>query len=161
MTSWGSLRTSGIQKARRGTRDQNAAAKAESHVVSKYIHTKTVITSIVDMGLASVFLSLQKHHVLCNLTFENICQYTRLVKHLQNDILLPQPVEQTTFEQAPEILPRAIGLFLSKALCIPQKFMQDSWDILKDYIWECKKVALTKEDFELFKSHGWELGLSA
>ncbi|KAF8903513.1 hypothetical protein CPB84DRAFT_1835890 [Gymnopilus junonius] len=102
------------------------------------------------MSLVAVFQSLQEHHVLRNMTFEDICQYTRLVKHLESDILLPQPIEQTTFKQAPDILPQGIGIFLSK----------DSWDILKDYIWGCKEVALTKEDYGLFKLYGWELGLT-
>lgn len=113
------------------------------------------------MALASVFQRLQEHHVLRNMTFEDICQYTRLVKHLKDDILLPQPAELTEFDKAPEILPRTIGAFLGKALQIPQDFVQDSWDILKDYVWGCKKVALTNEDYALFKLHGWAVGLSA
>lgn len=110
----------------------------------------------------SSLLRLQEHHALKNMTLEHICQYIRLVQHLKDDILLAQPAELTQLspEQAHEILPPTISLFLSNALNIPQESMQDSWEILKDHIWECQKVGLMREDYEAFKLYGWKLGLS-
>ena len=111
------------------------------------------------MKLISSLLRLQEHSTLKNMTLEHVCQYIRLVQHLKNDILLAQPAE-LSLEQAPEILPPTISLFLSNALNVPQESMQDSWEILKDHIWECQKVGLMREDYDAFKLYGWKLGLS-
>lgn len=122
----------------------------------------SILSSPFTMKPISSLLRLQEHHALKNMTLEHICQYIRLVQHLKDDILLAQPAELTQLspEQAPEILPPTISLFLSNALNIPQESMQDSWEILKDHIWECQKVGLMREDYEAFKLYGWKLGLS-
>ncbi|PPQ83677.1 hypothetical protein CVT26_006236 [Gymnopilus dilepis] len=112
------------------------------------------------MDLPSAFARLQRHDALRSLSLDAICQYTRLVGHLKNDILLPQPAALTTLDEPPEVLPRAIGLFLSKVLAVPEDAVQCSWDILKEHIWSSERVGLTKEDREAFKMYGWGLGLS-
>jgi hypothetical protein len=86
-------------------------------------------------------------------------QYARLISHLKNDILLPQPLEQSDPDVPPDVLPLSLVDFLSLALKIEQEFIQDSWDILKYYVWECATVPLIYEDFELFRVFGWSRGI--
>ena len=44
---------------------------------------------------------------------------------------------------------------------IPIDAMDDCWAIFQDYVWEMPVAPLTSEDYQLFKHHGWEYGLSA
>ncbi|KAJ3497491.1 hypothetical protein NLJ89_g10345 [Agrocybe chaxingu] len=113
------------------------------------------------MRLPSVLSELQKHAFLCEMDLETLSQYARLVSALKWDILLPQPLDQSNPDCAPKVLPPSIAAFLSEALRIPQKFIQDSWDILKDYLWETEVVGLTEGDYKVFKCFGWEKGLTA
>jgi hypothetical protein len=69
---------------------------------------------------------LQKHSVLHSLKLDKLFQYSRLVCHLKRDILLPQPIEETSDSLPPDILPPTIAEFLSGALDIPAKNMQES-----------------------------------
>jgi hypothetical protein len=111
-------------------------------------------------ALASALKTLQQHPHLQSLTLDDISCYARLVGHLKRDILQPQPLDQSTNDKAPDILPPSIVYFLNKALQIPLNLVQPSWDILKDCLWECKKVPLKKDDYELFKQFGWDKGIS-
>lgn len=111
------------------------------------------------MRLIRALENLQKHPVLRKLTLNDVVQYARLVGHLKNDILLPQPFNQTDPGVPPDILPLSLVEFLSLALSIKQEFIQDSWDIMKYYIWECTTVPLIHEDFELFREFGWSRGI--
>ena len=112
------------------------------------------------MCLILALEQLQKHSVLHSLRLDKLLQYSCLVCHLKRDILLPQPIEDTSDSLPPEILPPTIAEFLSCALDIPGHCMQESWDILKYYIWDCKTVALTAKDYEAFKVFGWIKGIS-
>ncbi|EDR16177.1 uncharacterized protein LACBIDRAFT_321423 [Laccaria bicolor S238N-H82] len=112
------------------------------------------------MRLITALENLQRHPVLRKLTLNDVVQYARLVGHLKNDILLPQPLEQTDPGVPPDVLPLSLVEFLSLALSIKQEFIQDSWDIMKYYIWECTTVPLIHEDFELFREFGWSRGIA-
>ena len=111
------------------------------------------------MRLIRALENLQKHPALRKLTLNDLVQYARLVGHLKNDISLPQPLEQTDPNMPPDVLPLSLVEFLSLPLNIKQEFIQDSWDILKYYVWECATVPLIYEDFELFREFGWSRGI--
>jgi hypothetical protein len=111
------------------------------------------------MRLIRALENLEKHPVLRKLTLNDMIQYARLISHLKNDILLPQPLEQSDPDVPPDVLPLSLVDFLSLALKIEQEFIQDSWDILKYYVWECATVPLIYEDFELFRVFGWSRGI--
>ena len=114
----------------------------------------------MTLVLVSALQTLQQHTYLHSLTLNDISCYARLVSHLKRDILQPQPLDQSNIDKPPDILPPSIVYFLNKALQIPLKSVQDSWDILKDCLWECEKVPLRKDDYELFKQFGWDRGIS-
>ena len=109
------------------------------------------------MHLIRALESLERHPVLCKLTLDDVVQYARIVGHLKNDILLPQPLEQTDPNVPSDVFPLSLIEFLSPALNIEQWFIQDSWDVLKYYVWECATVPLIYKDFEpeLFREFGW------
>jgi hypothetical protein len=104
---------------------------------------------------------LQKHPVLQNLSLNAIFRYSRLVGHLKDDILLPQPLDQShpSMPGPPQVLSKSISSFLSEALQIDEDCIQDSWDILKFYIWECELVELTSDDYDAFRQFGWSRGI--
>jgi hypothetical protein len=55
----------------------------------------------------SVISMLKDLHVLpiwCDIGLNTVIQYARLVSHLKEDILLPQPVDQSNIDEPPEIL---------------------------------------------------------
>jgi hypothetical protein len=60
----------------------------------------------------------------------------------------------------PANLPQPIAMFLSASMGIPIDAMDDCWAIFQDYVWEMPETPLTLEDYQLFKHHGWEYGLS-
>lgn len=112
------------------------------------------------MRLVDVLQRLVHHSSLNALTLDEVSRYTRLVLHLKESILLAQPLEQSSRDVAPDFLPRLIAAFLSDALGLPEDGMEESWEILKDYVWECEKVELTKGDYDAFKEYGWGRGVS-
>ncbi len=61
---------------------------------------------------------LEGLHVLPDINLNTIFQYGRLVSHLKEDMLLPQPVDQN-IDEPPEILPPTIAKFLALAQGIP------------------------------------------
>jgi len=111
------------------------------------------------MRIFKVLVKLQEHDILRDLSLNDISQYARLVGHLKNDILLPQPLDQTDPSVPPEVLSSSVAGFLSDALEIDEEYIQDSWDILKFYIWDCQMVALTGEDYDAFRKFGWSRGI--
>jgi hypothetical protein len=60
------------------------------------------------MRFVEALQGLKTHPALCDLTFESISRYARLVGHLKRDILRPQPLDQSDFDTAPKILPPSI-----------------------------------------------------
>jgi hypothetical protein len=112
------------------------------------------------MSVISVLEALHVLPIWCDIGLDTVIQYARLVSHLKQDILLPQPVDQSV-DKPPEILPPTIAKFLALAMGIPVEHMQAGWDVLKGYLWSCLKVPLVDEDYEAFKVFGWQLGLSS
>ena len=112
------------------------------------------------MNLVSMLDSLQAHPVLCNINLNTVIQCARLIGHLKQDILLPQPLNQSNVDQPPEILPPSIAEFLAAVTDIATVYVQDMWDLLKEHLWNSPVLAFVDEDFELFKSFGWQRGLS-
>jgi len=112
------------------------------------------------MHLVDVLQQLVHHPTLNTITLNKLFFYTRLILHLKESILLAQPLDQSLQDVAPDILPPSIAAFLSDALDLPGDGLEESWDILKDYVWHCEKVGLTKDDYEAFKEYGWSRGVS-
>lgn len=111
------------------------------------------------MRLITALVQLQKHEFLLNLSLNDISRYARLVGHLKNDILLPQPLDQSDPSMPPDVLSSSMAGFLSETLRIDEEYIQDSWDILKFYVWECDIVALTSEDYDSYRQFGWPRGI--
>ena len=111
------------------------------------------------MRLITALVQLQKHEILRNLTLNDVSRYARLVSHLKNNILLPQPHDQSDPNIPPDVLSPSLAGFLSETLQIYEEYIQDSWDILKFYLWECGTVALTNEDYDSFRHFGWPRGI--
>jgi len=112
------------------------------------------------MNVVSILDGLQAHPVLGMINLNVVMQYARLVGHLKEDILLPQPLDQSSFDEPPEILSPTIAKFLADAMDIPLVHVQESWDILKDYLWNSPILPLVDADFDVFRSFGWQMGLS-
>ena len=110
------------------------------------------------MHIVQALVQLQDHTVLRKLSLNDISQYVRLIGHLKDDILLPQPLDQSNVSMPPELLSSSVAGFLSDALGIDEEYIQDSWDILKFFVWECEMVALTSEDYDSFREFGWSRG---
>jgi hypothetical protein len=111
------------------------------------------------MRLIRALENLKKHAILQKLNLNDPLLYARLIGHLKHDILLPQPLEQSDPAVPPDVLPLSLVEFLSLALKIKHEFIQDSWDIMKYYVWECTTVPLIHKDFELFREFGWSQGI--
>ena len=111
------------------------------------------------MRLIRALENLERHPVLQKVTLNHVIQYARLICHLKNDILLPQPLGQSDPNIPPDVLPLSLVDFLGLALKIKQEFIQDSWDILKYYVWECTTAPLVYEDIELFREFGCSQGI--
>ena len=117
------------------------------------------IEIVPAMRIFKALVKLQEHDVLRELSLNDISQYARLVGHLKNDILLPQPLDQSDPSIPPDVLSSSVAGFLSDALEIDEEYIQDSWDILKFYVWDCQMVALTGEDYDAFRKFGWSRGI--
>ena len=86
------------------------------------------------MRIVKALVKLQEHDILLHLSLNDTSQYARFIGHLKNDILLPQPFDQTDSRMLPEVLSLSVAGFLSDALEIDEEYIQDSWDILKFYV---------------------------
>jgi hypothetical protein len=100
------------------------------------------------------------HPVLRTITLAQLTTHVRLAAQLKREIQLPQPLDANDSDCAPNILPQAIAVFLSKSIGVPHKYMEYFWDSLKDHVWASPSTPATPEDLALFKEHRWELGLS-
>jgi len=112
------------------------------------------------MAAVELLERLQHHPVLCCITLDGIITFTQLTGHLKHDILQPQPINDSDPSLAPNFLPDSVATFLATALVIPLEVMDECWDIFLGYVWEMPSQLLTSEDYRLFKSYGWEHGLS-
>ena len=113
------------------------------------------------MNADLIFARLSAHPILRGLTLDGVVTLTRLASHLKCDILQPQSISESNPNVPPAILPPPIAMFLSASMDIPIDAMDDCWAIFQDYVWEMPVALLTSEDYQLFKHHGWEYGLSA
>ncbi|KAJ7464993.1 hypothetical protein B0H11DRAFT_1673722, partial [Mycena galericulata] len=81
-----------------------------------------------------------------------LLQTIRFTSHLKQDILLVQPAG-ISMEEAPLVLP-TITEFIATA--IVAKF----WESLRHDIWELPAETLSAAEEELFRKHGWKIGIS-
>ena len=120
-----------------------------------------VLNSCPRMNADLIFARLSAHPILRGLTLDGVVTLTRLTSHLKRDILQPQSISESNPNVPPAILPQPIAMFLSASMDIPIDAMDDCWAIFQDYVWKMPVAPLTSEDYQLFKHHGWEYGLSA
>ncbi|KAF8239800.1 hypothetical protein L208DRAFT_1236492 [Tricholoma matsutake] len=104
-------------------------------------------------------------HLVCvttfqyNLSIEQVTCFIRLAAQLKHDIQLPLPPDQSELATVPNILPASVKQFLSKAIKIPLKYMDQLWDILKSDVWAANPLYFFEYDLALFKEYGWMHGL--
>ena len=106
--------------------------------------------------------AFQDNPSLESITLAQLTVFIRLASCLKEDILLPQPVEQTT-NNPPEVLPPSVALFLSKAIGIPLDGVSIVWDHLKPHVLQTEVppgLATDEDEFIMFQRFGWHLGLS-
>jgi hypothetical protein len=113
------------------------------------------------MALADVLQAIREQPLLHDLHLEQLTTFIRLAAHLKCDILLPQPLAQTT-DSAPDVLPEAVVIFLSLAIGIPLLAVEPLWDLLKNDVWDSPPIRglVSEEDEDLYRLYGWQLGLS-
>ena len=113
------------------------------------------------MSIVEVLEALGQHPQLKIMEFKTLSQYIRLIPHLRNLINLPQPIGQSMDDCGPpEFLPPSIVEFFSRSFGLSQDNVQNAWEILKNVGWESELVALTQDDYDIFKLYGWDLGIS-
>ncbi|KAJ6501927.1 hypothetical protein C8R45DRAFT_605210 [Mycena sanguinolenta] len=86
--------------------------------------------------------------------------FTRLLSVLKDDILLCQPHNIPT-NAPPPLLPPSIQLFASNALGVADDSISDLWETWKDNVWALCDARLSLTEQELFRVHGWKLGLTS
>jgi hypothetical protein len=99
-------------------------------------HVGTKNIKFAGMNLVSMVDGLRAHPVLCNIDYNTVVKYTRFIGHLKQDILLPQPLDQSNINQPPEILPPSIAEFLAAVTDVSTAHIQNMWDILKEHLWD-------------------------
>jgi hypothetical protein len=107
-----------------------------------------------------IFQQLEAHPVLHSLNLEDLNLFIWLAAQLRRDIQLLLPLNQSNPEDLPDILPPTIEEFLCRAIGIPLNCVGHLWDILKEDVWSASPSLFFEDDLELFKEHGWALGLS-
>ncbi|KAJ7320903.1 hypothetical protein DFH08DRAFT_713634, partial [Mycena albidolilacea] len=80
---------------------------------------------------------------------------------LKNDIVLGQPASIIP-DAAPPSLPPSIHTFVSDATGVPFESVPNLWNLVKEDIWAIhdSDTKLSTSEEELFRMHGWKLGLS-
>jgi hypothetical protein len=113
------------------------------------------------MALANVLQALHKQPLLSDLNLKQLTTFVHLTGHLKCDILLPQPIAQTT-DSAPDVLPEAVAIFLSLAIRIPLLAVEPLWDLLKDNVWDSPLIhgLVSEEDEDPFWPYIWQFRLS-
>lgn len=97
--------------------------------------------------------------ISATLSLRQTLRFTRLLSHLKQDVLLVQPARVSTTE-APTFLPPSIKTFLAAAVGISESLVMTSWESLRDEIWELPVETLSQEEENLFRVHGWKIGIS-
>jgi hypothetical protein len=109
----------------------------------------------------SMFSELRRDPRLRDLLITQITTFIRVLSVLKNDIVLGQPASVTP-DAAPPSLPPSIHTFVSDATGIPFESVLNLWDLVKEDIWAIhhSDTKLSTSEEELFRMHGWKLGLS-
>ena len=76
---------------------------------AKHLHDKNHPSA--PMRLIRALENLERHPVLQKVTLNHVIQYARLICHLKNDILLPQPLKQSDPNIPLDVLPLSIVYF--------------------------------------------------
>ncbi|KAJ7574078.1 hypothetical protein C8J56DRAFT_1065320 [Mycena floridula] len=99
---------------------------------------------------------------LKKLSVSQIMRFLWLSSCLKHDILLPQPIaESSDSSKPPGILPSSVHLFLSDAIGVPVDEIDHCWDVLKDEAWNTPSPEdLKAEDMRFFQEYGWKRGLT-
>ena len=111
------------------------------------------------MSLLADLTGLRRDTSLHDLTVAQLSTFMRVLSLLKNDILLCQPQNVST-DAPPSFLPPTIHLFALEALSIPADAIPKLWDVLKDDVWTLCDTKLSTTEENLFREHGWKLGLS-
>ena len=82
------------------------------------------------MRIFKALVKLQEHDVLRELSLNDISQYARLVGHLKNDILLPQPLDQSDPSMPPEVLSSSVGV-------VPATRINETWPVPRPMVLPC------------------------
>ena len=104
----------------------------------------------------NVLEKLEVHPILQYLNLDGVGAFTRLVSHLNRDILQPQPIPQINPLLAPAVLLQPVTNFLGISLEMSTDVIGDCWGILQNYVQEIPVLPLTSRDFQLFKHFGCE-----
>ncbi|KAJ7216431.1 hypothetical protein GGX14DRAFT_358771 [Mycena pura] len=107
----------------------------------------------------SYLAALQCDAGVPELSFTQVSTFMRFLSILKDDILLCQPHFVPT-DAPPPFLPPSVQVFTSKAVDIPYESVQTLWDCLQDDVWALCNTKLSPTEEELFRAHGWSLGLS-
>ncbi|KAF8212801.1 hypothetical protein K438DRAFT_1805108 [Mycena galopus ATCC 62051] len=109
----------------------------------------------------SMFSELLRDPQLRDHSLTHITTFIRLLSVLKNDIILGQPASITP-DAAPPSLPPSVHAFISDATGLPFESVPNLWDLVKEDIWAVhhSDTKLSTSEEELFRTHGWKLGLS-
>ena len=95
------------------------------------------------MRLLSALVKPQEHTFLQNLSLDNVSRYARLVGHLKNNILLPQPIDQSDPRAPPDVLSPSLAGFLTCILVVrnlcteAQRDWLAMWEVVEEqWLWE-------------------------
>jgi hypothetical protein len=94
-----------------------------------------------------------------SLSLAQTITFTRLLSVLKHDILLVQPSSVST-DEAPLVLPPTITTFIAASVEISEQSVHGFWTLLKNDIWNLSEQKLSDSEEELFRQHGWKLGIS-
>jgi hypothetical protein len=111
------------------------------------------------MSSLALLHQLEPYLATPTLGISKIALYVRLATLLKNDILLPQP-HQGDPTTPPLVLPPSVVEFLGTALGLPSEDVSVLWETLKDDVWHAPPPLCVRDDYLIFKEHGWDLGLS-
>jgi len=112
-----------------------------------------------DINVEALLQQLQLNpDLFWTLTLGQIFCFISLASCLKDDILLTQPAKLSA-TNPPDILPPTITGFLGNSCDLPQAYVEQCWDILKDTIWDSAAISCDHLD-SAFTQHGHHSGLS-
>ncbi|KAJ7089594.1 hypothetical protein C8R44DRAFT_892286 [Mycena epipterygia] len=108
----------------------------------------------------TLFSALQRDPDTTQISLAQIMSFTRLLSTLKHDITLCQPINVPT-SHAPAFLPPTIATFISQATDVSLATVPKCWRLLKDDVWSLSQPKLSSEEEDLFRKHGWKLGITS